>query len=272
MTFPIRPAIGGLAFMLCLDAAAARAEGPSPDAWQFDMAGYAWTIGIEGDVTARGRKTSVNASFIDVVEDSDSLIGLMGRFGGQKGDWGFFIDGVYTRIGVEEGIRNTESRVKATSEIFMLEGVVTYRLGTWRFGQGDAAPAESSRLALDVYGGARYTYLNLELKFEDRRAERSADKSRDWVDPIIGARVLVDIGSRWQLLAGADIGGFGVGSDFTWQALGLVGYSFNGLGIAWTATAGYRAIYQDYKHGSGSSAFEWDVTMHGPVIGLVGRF
>ena len=31
---------------------------------------------------------------------------------------------------------------------------------------------------------------------------------------------------------------------------------------------GYRALYQDYHHNN----FEWDVTMHGPVIGTAVRF
>lgn len=31
---------------------------------------------------------------------------------------------------------------------------------------------------------------------------------------------------------------------------------------------GYRALYQDYKKGSGSGLFEFDATMHGPIVGL----
>ncbi len=31
---------------------------------------------------------------------------------------------------------------------------------------------------------------------------------------------------------------------------------------------GYRALYQDYEKGSGASKFEWDVTVHGPVMAL----
>ena len=34
----------------------------------------------------------------------------------------------------------------------------------------------------------------------------------------------------------------------------------------------YRAIYQDYKDGSGDDKFEWDVTFHGPILGLVIEF
>jgi hypothetical protein len=32
--------------------------------------------------------------------------------------------------------------------------------------------------------------------------------------------------------------------------------------------AGYRALSQDYDDGSGADRFEWDVTLHGPLLGL----
>jgi hypothetical protein len=35
-----------------------------------------------------------------------------------------------------------------------------------------------------------------------------------------------------------------------------------------TLLVGYRALYQNYYRNN----FEWDVTMHGPVIGTVTRF
>jgi len=68
-------------------------------------------------------------------------------------------------------------------------------------------------------------------------------------------------------------GGFGVGSDFAWQATGLIGYRV-GLFAERDANlfAGYRALDQDYSDGSGRNRFAWDVTAHGPVIGVAIRF
>jgi hypothetical protein len=31
-------------------------------------------------------------------------------------------------------------------------------------------------------------------------------------------------------------------------------------------------MYQDYTNGSGDNKFEWDVTLHGPILGLVIEF
>ena len=35
--------------------------------------------------------------------------------------------------------------------------------------------------------------------------------------------------------------------------------------------AGYRALYVDYTKGSGLTHFEYNMTMHGPIIGLTAR-
>jgi hypothetical protein len=54
-----------------------------------------------------------------------------------------------------------------------------------------------------------------------------------------------------------------VGSDFAWNVQAFVGYRTSVFGQDTTFAFGYRALSQDYDHND----FEWDVTMHGPVIG-----
>jgi hypothetical protein len=70
---------------------------------------------------------------------------------------------------------------------------------------------------------------------------------------------------RWNLILRGDIGGFGVGSDLTWNLVGLVDFK------PWKHVSlfgGYRALYQDYEDGSGVNEFKFDATMHGPILGL----
>lgn len=57
------------------------------------------------------------------------------------------------------------------------------------------------------------------------------------------------------------IGGFGVGSQLTWQAFGGIGYRFNEL---ISAAVGYRGLGMDYTKGY----FELNTVTHGPVLGL----
>ena len=64
----------------------------------------------------------------------------------------------------------------------------------------------------------------------------------DWVDPLIGARVRHQLAPGQELLVRADIGGFGAGSEFSWNA--LAAYSFELAvrdGVTYSGLLGYRA-------------------------------
>lgn len=52
------------------------------------------------------------------------------------------------------------------------------------------------------------------------------DRSNSWVDPIIGARLSADLSTKVMVNLRGDIGGFGVGSDFTWNGSAFIGLSF----------------------------------------------
>jgi hypothetical protein len=66
-----------------------------------------------------------------------------------------------------------------------------------------------------------------------------------------------------------DVGGFGAGSDFSWQAMATLnmelcetgGHQIDGY-------LGYRALSVDYSEG----AYSYDVLQHGPIMGLTMKF
>ena len=71
----------------------------------------------------------------------------------------------------------------------------------------------------------------------------------------------------------ADIGGFSVGSIFSWQALAAYSFDFGKTGsVGWAGVIGYRALYVDYVQGSGNTLFETNLLQHGPLIGISARF
>ncbi len=93
--------------------------------------------------------------------------------------------------------------------------------------------------------------------------ELGASLSRTWIDPIIIARYTADIDNKWLFTVRGDIGGFGIGSDFSWQAQGYVGYRFSKL---FQTSIGYRAIGVNYDTGSGAERFRYDMLTFGPNI------
>ena len=91
----------------------------------------------------------------------------------------------------------------------------------------------------------------------------TASGSRTWFDPILIARITADINDKWLFQFRGDIGGFGLGSDLTWQLQAYGGYRFSKL---FQLTAGYRVLGTDYDKGADEERFIFNVTEFGPVI------
>lgn len=116
---------------------------------------------------------------------------------------------------------------------------------------------------LDFIAGFRY--IGIENIISTVGGPTLLDGDQDWTDPLIGMRWSWGFADGWSLIARGDIGGFGVGSDFSWHALGLVEWQ------PWkyvSFIAGYRALDVDYEDGRGQNYFKFDATIHGPVLGL----
>ena len=70
-----------------------------PDDWQFAFTVYGWATNLSGSTTVRGNTVDFNASIIDILQHSSSLIGFMGDFEAKKGKFGFFADVVWAQLG-----------------------------------------------------------------------------------------------------------------------------------------------------------------------------
>jgi hypothetical protein len=93
--------------------------------------------------------------------------------------------------------------------------------------------------------------------------------SVDWTDPFVGARLRLAVAPGHQIFVRGDVGGFGVGSRSSWQA--VAGYTFDFAvrdGVTFSGLIGYKALYVDYEQGEGRRRYEFDMLQHGPVVGL----
>ena len=234
---------------------------------------------MEGDLGVKGRAASVDATFLDIIEAADSIFGFASVFEARKGDWSAFVAPMYLNIGVDEdiGIGPLTIDADTTSEFTLIEFGASYRLVSSTLGseagEGDGQPAW-----IDAIVGGRYTRLDAEIDLKVSAASlglsgtRVSQGSKDWFDPFVGARARAYLAENVWVQARGDVGGFGVGSDFSWNALGLLGYDFEIFGRDASIAAGYRALYMDYEEGSGSNLFQYDITMHGPIFVLQAQF
>ncbi|MBP1749859.1 MAG: hypothetical protein H6Q52_2398 [Deltaproteobacteria bacterium] len=242
------------------------APGSGEQKWQVEITPYFWAASLAGDVTIKGLDTHINESFTDIAKYIDS--GGMLHLEARKGNWGFFADGMYLKLsdsGSSSGQLGFLSG-DATIEEWIVELGGFYRIGRWSLGD-----SKETRLSLDALGGARYWWVKGSLDFSAPNLAIFTDnsKSKEWVDPFIGLRAQANLTRNLSFHLRGDIGGFGVGSDFSWNAYGLFGYTFT---PSISAYLGYRALAVNYESGSGSSKFKYDVTMYGPVMGMGFRF
>ena len=94
---------------------------------------------------------------------------------------------------------------------------------------------------------------------------RSATGKKEWVDPFIGFRARWNLTEKLFLIGRGDVGGFGVGSDLTWQATAAFGWQ---LSDSWSMELGYRYMDIDYTDGN----FVYDAVQDGIFTSLTYRF
>lgn len=269
----------------------ASARSSDPDPWRFNAAAYGWLISVSGNVTARGQTVDTQASFIDLVQKSNTLGGLMGYFEADKGKAGMYADLVYTRLGFgasNASYRNpigglkiaTSANAALTYRLLIVEVGGVYELFRWQHTEGAST-------AIDGVMGFRYWNNTISASFD---ADATVDFSRlhfersfglavaradaiQWVDPVFGVRIRHQFTPRQELVVRGDIGGFGLGSQFAWQAVGVYSYAWElDGGQKLAALLGFRALGVNYSSGSGVDAVGINETLYGPIIGLSFRF
>lgn len=277
------------------DVAAPALKAPRPDlspGWTISAMAYAWLPSINGWTTIKGRSADVDASFGDLLERKipKEMFGLMGAFEIRQGPFAIMTDLVYMKLGASGGDVRARSvhpliggtlttAMSAQFEMFVAETALAYEVFR---SQGSSARMQT---AIDVYGGGRFWWQNAKaslaltagLNVGDLavRGGRAFAHSDDvtWFDPLIGLRLRHRFSPQAEMVLRGDVGGFGVGSRLSWQAMGYLNWDFARTERAvWSAMVGYRALYVDFKKGAGSTLYEYDMLTHGPIMGVTARF
>jgi hypothetical protein len=70
----------------------------APSQWEFRFTPYAWATSVNGTTIAADQAVDVDASFLDIVEESESLVGLMGYFEARRGRLALYTDVVWSSL------------------------------------------------------------------------------------------------------------------------------------------------------------------------------
>ena len=184
------------------------AQAPPPSDWAFAFTPYAWLMGVNGSMTAKGMTMDVNANVVDLLQHSDTLYGFMGTFEARKREFSFYLDAVYTFIGGSSSASvdrtpfprvNLSATANATVSNSMLIGELGGGYELWNQKEG----AGSS--AIDAIVGVRYYRVTADLSadvnvdvsrtarfisFDVNRSRATASAGvLNWADPFIGIRL-----------------------------------------------------------------------------------
>jgi opacity protein-like surface antigen len=241
-------------------AGSAQSAADAEPGWNFEVTPYFLAAGLEGTAVARGIQADIDASFSDIWDNFDS--GFMGLFLAQRGPWTLGFEGIYFKVANEAsktvtgplGQVSVRGAVEASASVTVLQPSVMYRV-------------LDDRTQVDLVGALRYTNLDLDLDVKIATdppivfpgGSLSFSGSENWIDLVVGLRVIQPIADHWSLLGYADVGGGG--ADLTYQFVAGVNWAIDDR---FTAKAGYRYLYWDYEDGG----TVWDISASGPYIGL----
>lgn len=274
-------------------ATVARAEEPvvQADEWTVSFTPYGWLPFLNGDVTVRGRTVEVDINPIQVIEHLER-VPWFSYAEARKGRLAFYNDLFYANLGATDGVTSRRvippitgtlgATLSLDFEQTIVEAGAAYEIAKWSSaGSLKGSHVSGGYTAIDVLGGARYWHQKMSVNFAfagtfelgglivsgSRAIARSG--SVDWVDPVVGARLRHRFAPGQELVVRGDVGGFGAGSEFSWNALAAYSWDFAVRSdVTYSGMLGYRALYVDYEQGAGRRKYEYDVLTHGPIVGL----
>jgi hypothetical protein len=231
------------------------------DSWEFVVAPYLLAPSITGNA---GVGRFVNGADVDIdtgdIIDNIDLGGMIHGEAHHESGFGILADFSFMDLSSKvPGPLLPGTTIKG--EVFQS---VTELHGSYRF--------DFISHQIDVYGGLRWWHMDVKLTRQGAAGPLSLiESTEDWVDPVLGARWVAQLGPNWRSSLASDIGGFGVGSDISFSLQALALYDFS---ESTTLAFGYRALYVDYENGHPGTAgyFAYDTTTHGPMVGVAFRF
>jgi len=227
--------------------------------WSYQFEVYALAANIEGTATVgRASGAPIDVGFDKILENLE-LAGMLHFEAFHESAWGVIVDYAFMDLaGTKKNPRDGIAKVGVRQG--MLEALAAYRID-----RGDTR--------IDFFAGIRWWDNDLELTLDPAIHEGSASLrvKEDWVDVIVGGRIIAPLSQKWFFIGHADIGGLELSSDLTISASAGVRYQMTKSAIL---DLRYKALWVDYENDNTGSkgGFAYDTVTHGPLIGVIFEF
>jgi hypothetical protein len=227
---------------------------PPENPWYFTAAVYGWLGAVEGDVGVGPVLVSADTSINDVIDEFDGAAMAYLELGYKR--WSVGLDLIWSKLKDDASIQR--GPVFGTANFEQEQALITFRL--------QYALIKNETTRVDAFVGGRWMYMDVDIGIDTNFGPgRNFGLTEDWIDPIVGVRVIHNFTDKCYVQAMGDIGGFGAESELTWQAQVGFGYRFT---PKFSTVIGYRALGVDYD----KDQFILDTVSHGPIVGFVYTF
>ncbi len=231
-------------------------SGPAKaDDWNFVIAPYILVPFIDGNASAgRIEAAGVDVDPVDIIE-ALNLGGMLHVEARHASGFGVSLDYSFMDLGDSSSLAGGAG----SADVDIFQGVFE-AYGTYRLKQKPES--------IDVYAGVRWWDIDVDLTVSGGPVNTTVGAGDSWVDPVLGARTAIPIAdSDWRLMLQGDVGGFGVGSEFSWNAQGGVAWDTSDV---FSLVLQYRALGVDRRTGTPGTPdrFAYDTVTHGPIIGF----
>ena len=218
--------------------------------WSVDLNLYLWVAGTNGTVGIPPTgDIPVSTTFSDL--RSKLRAGFAGIIDIRYRRWHIISDNGWVQLKDTQAISLTGLPLYDTANVKL-----DAALGT--AGVAYELPLDTN-FALDLYLAARWWHMSTEANLSGQAPNLSGEATKTWADAVVGARLRYAITDKWRVALSGDVGAGA--ADIDWMAYGGLTYMFNRyVG----ATAGYRIVGVDYS----DRGFQYDVKMHGLLVGL----
>lgn len=215
--------------------------------WTIDLVPYYWAASLGGSLAIDGQTVDLEGGGDGFFGDP-ALSGFLGHFEAHRGPWSLVVAPIFISADMQGAQPpTTDADLTVQAEIHELFVAREFSDGwEWML-------------------GLRYQKLETDMDLSVAGVPLSSHASeRAWTDPIVGLRYHAHLSEDWTVHARADVGGFGVGSDFVWNASVLTSYQCTRL---FGLQLGYRALSLDFEDLGAGGRLAYDLDLYGPILG-----
>jgi len=215
-------------------------------AWSITVAPYVTIPWMNGNTIIKNIYSDVKASPSDLKDTLDSSLELY--LEANKNGWSLMLNPSYFRL------KNTVENIELTST----QSIINFGLYRTLL----YSPFGNNAFIGDAFIGGRYWYFDGTIEVLSSSDIPAVTRKKHWTDPVIGGRLVYMLGHKWTVVLHGDVGGFGVGSHFTWLVYTNVIRMFTKhIGLSF----GLSVLGVNYGH---AESFKYNVVQYGPTIGL----